>query len=85
MNGWLLERFDGLRRELAAAGTTKEFCDELRELVSPDGALSLYEAIDASSPAQWRQVRERAEPRGGEQLPLASKASFSPDSGARSV
>ena len=66
MGPWLLSRFDELRRELAAAGTTKQFCEELRALVSPSGELSLYEAIDASNPEQWREALRALESRNGE-------------------
>lgn len=72
MNDWLLAKFDELRRELAAAGQTKPFCDELRALVSPDGSLSSYEAIDASSPEQWREALERMKARGAAQLALTA-------------
>lgn len=59
MGPWLLSRFDELRRELLEAGTFNPWCDELRALVSPDGALSLYEVIDTSNPEHWRQAVER--------------------------
>lgn len=73
MNSWLLDRFDELRGELLAAGTFKPWCDELRALVSPDGALSLYEVIASSNPEQWRQAVEKIAPGGAAQLGLTAE------------
>jgi hypothetical protein len=73
MNDWLLSRFEKLRRDLAAAGQIKPFCDELRALVSPDGTLSTYEAIDTSTPDQWREAVERVNWRRDAQLVLPAE------------
>lgn len=73
MSGWLLQRFDELRRELLAAGKLKPWCDELRATFSPDGALSLYEVIDSTTPRQWREAVERMNNPPGAQLALASR------------
>jgi hypothetical protein len=40
---------------------TEDFCRALRATISPDGSLSLFETIDASTPEDWRAARTRAE------------------------
>jgi hypothetical protein len=63
MNDWLLDKFVPLRRELAERGMMRDFCRALRAAVSPDGSLSLFEAIEASTPEDWQAARARAEGR----------------------
>ena len=72
MNGWLLHRFNSLRRGLLEAGKFDAFCTRLRATASPDGSLSLYEVIDSTTPEQWQAAAEAVEKARGEQIDLAA-------------
>lgn len=74
MNAWALKEFDELHRELAERGLMRDFCVLLADVVSPGGALTLYEAIDASRPEDWRAALRLLGERGVYQLDLLGAA-----------
>jgi hypothetical protein len=70
VNAWTLERFDKLRRDLAERGLIRDFCTLLADVVSPTGALTLFEAIDLSTPEDWREALRLLGERERRQLDL---------------
>lgn len=70
MNAWLLEKFNDLRRDLGERGLLRDFFPVLGDVVSPGGELTLYEAIDSSTPEDWREALRRLEERAQAQLGL---------------
>lgn len=70
MNAWTLENFNDLRRDLDARGLLRDFLAVLPDVVSPDGELTLFEAVDLSTPEHWREAQRLLEERADRQLDL---------------
>lgn len=70
MNAWALENFNALRRELAERELLRDFLAVLPDVVSPDRELTLFEAVDLSTPEHWREAQRLLEERADRQLDL---------------